>query len=130
MSLDTYPYLKKSNIAKSRSRLIPSFLRICHIDCHSDYTNLHAHQQWRRVPFVPHLCQHGLSLMLFILVIWTGEKWNHNLVYICISLMAKDVKHFFEIPLFILDISLLFNWELVSCRKYQKMARSPMLINQ
>jgi hypothetical protein len=37
--------------------------------------------------------------MLFILVIWTGEKWNHNLVYICISLMAKDVKHFFEIPL-------------------------------
>jgi ABC-type uncharacterized transport system permease subunit len=57
---------------------------------------LQSHQQWRSVPLSPHPCQYLLSPEFLILVILTDLRWNLRAVLICISLMTKDVEHFFK----------------------------------
>jgi hypothetical protein len=42
------------------------------------------------------LCQHLLSPEFLILAILTGMKWNLRVVLIFISMMTKDVQHFFR----------------------------------
>ena len=54
------------------------------------------HQQWRCVPLAPHPCQNELSLEVLILAIPAGVRWNLRVIVICISLMSKDVEHFFK----------------------------------
>ena len=48
-------YVPSSGIVKSYGSFIPSFLRNLHIVLHSDYINLHSHQQCKRVlsVFIP-----------------------------------------------------------------------------
>jgi hypothetical protein len=57
---------------------------------------LQSHQQWRSVSLSPHPHQHLLSSEFLILAILTGVRWNLRVVLICISLMSKDVEHFFS----------------------------------
>ena len=70
------------------------FLRSRQTDFQSGCIRLQPHQQWRSVPLSPHPRQHLMSSQFLILAILVGVKWNLKVVFNCISLMAKDVKHF------------------------------------
>lgn len=54
----------------------------------------HYHQQCVRVQVVPHLSQHSILSIFFILDILINVYWYLLLVLICIFLINKDVEHF------------------------------------
>ena len=89
-------YMPRRGIAGSSSSTMSNFLRNRQTDFQSDCTSLQSHQQWRSVPLSPHPRPHLLSPEFLIFAILTGVKWNLSVVLICISLMIKDVEHFFR----------------------------------
>ena len=89
-------YMPRGVIAGSSGSTMSNFLSNHQTDFQSGCTSLQSHQQWRSVPLSPHPCQHLLSPVILILAILTGVKWNLRVVLICISLMIKDVEHFWS----------------------------------
>ena len=75
------------------------FLRTLHTVFHRGCTNLYSHQQYTKCPFSQHSLQYLLYLVLLIVAVLTGVRWNLTGVLIHSSLIATEVEHLFMLSI-------------------------------
>jgi hypothetical protein len=88
--------MTRHGIGGSSGNTMPNFLKNIQNDFQSGCASLQSCQNWRSIPLSLHGHQHRLSPEFLILAIVTVVRWNLSVVLICISLMMKDVEHFFR----------------------------------
>lgn len=88
--------MSKSVKAECWDRSSPICLRNYHTYFHGSYTSLYSDQQLISVSLTSHSCQNERSVVLLIWVILIAIRWNQKVVLSWISLIAKDVVHFFK----------------------------------
>ena len=93
-ALDIYPEV---GLLDHISSSIFNFLRNLHTVFHSDCT---IHQEYIKIPFSPHPCQHLVSLAFLRTEIITSVRCHYTVVLVRISLIS-DFKHLF---MYLLDI--------------------------
>jgi hypothetical protein len=92
----SFLHMPNNGIAWSSGSTMSSFLKNLQTNFQKCCTSLKSHQQWKTVPLSPYPSQHMLSPEILILSILTDVRLNLRVVLICISLMTKDVGHFFR----------------------------------
>ena len=75
--------------------MVISFLRNLHTVSNSGCTNVHAHWQYKRVPFSPHPPQHLLFADFLVMVVLTDVRWYPMAVLMCTSPIISDTEHLF-----------------------------------
>ena len=93
---NSFGCISRSGVVGSYGSFTFNVLSNIHTSFHSSYVSLHPHQQCRRVPHLPHSCQHLLS---FFLSFYLFNPCYLIVALICISLMINDVEQLFMYPL-------------------------------